>query len=194
MLSRRSMIAIVLASSALAAGDAFAQNQAIVGIQTATTYNADVRITAVDPSARTVAVIYSDGAMRTYKANPAVANLATAKVGDAVSIGFEEKRTFVLSGPNTKTPIPGSASVAAAVSAGQSTVGVYAMQSIGNWWVVSVDPGANTITLVSPNSGPVRTFNVTNQADREQLSRVKAGDNLTDINTELAVVSITPKA
>jgi hypothetical protein len=35
---------------------------------------------------------------------------------------------------------------------------------------------------------------VTNPAQREQLSRVKVGDSLTDINSQIAVVSITPKA
>src|SRR5262249_3128309 len=194
MFNRRSLMAIVLASSALAGGHAFAQGQAIVGIQTVTTYSADVRVTAVDPGARTVTVTYSDGAVRTYKVSAAVADFGATKIGDRVSIGFEDKHSFVLSGPNTPTPSAGAVSVTAVASAGQSAVGVWALQSIGNWWVVSVDPAANTITLVSPNSGPVRTFKVMSQTDRDQLSRVKPGDSLTDINNELAVVSMTPKA
>jgi hypothetical protein len=40
----------------------------------------------------------------------------------------------------------------------------------------------------------VRTYNVTTQAGREQLPRVKIGDSLTAINTQVLVVSITPKA
>jgi hypothetical protein len=60
--------------------------------------------------------------------------------------------------------------------------------------VTAVNPAGNTITLVSPNSGPVRTYNVTNPASQQQLSRVKPGDSLTDINSRVAVVSITPKA
>ena len=59
---------------------------------------------------------------------------------------------------------------------------------------MGVDPAANTITLVNPESGPVRTYNVTTQAGRDQLSRVTAGDSLTAINSQVLVVSITPKA
>jgi hypothetical protein len=40
----------------------------------------------------------------------------------------------------------------------------------------------------------VRTYNVTTQAGRDQLPRVTVGDSLTAINSQLLVVSITPKA
>jgi hypothetical protein len=59
---------------------------------------------------------------------------------------------------------------------------------------VGVNPAANTISLVNPAGGEVRTYNVTTQAGREQLPRVKVGDSLTAINTQVLVVSITPKA
>jgi hypothetical protein len=39
----------------------------------------------------------------------------------------------------------------------------------------------------------VRTYNVTTQAGREQLARVKVGDSLTDINSQVVAVAITPK-
>jgi hypothetical protein len=194
MFSRRSLITAVLAVSALAGGNAFAQGQATVGIQTVTTYSADARITAVDPNARTVTVTYADGAVRTHSVSPAVANFGATRIGDTVSLSFEDTRTFVLSGPNTPTPRPRDTSVTAAAATGGSVAGASASMSIANWWVVGVDPAANTITLVSPNSGPVRTYNVTTPAGREQLPRVKVGDSLTDISSQLLVMSITPKA
>jgi hypothetical protein len=193
MFNRRSLIGIALAGSVLAGGTAFAQDQAIVGIQTVTTYSADARITAVDPTARTVTVTYPDGAVRTHTVSPAVANFGATRIGDTVSIAFEDRRTFVLSGRNTQTPAGGKTRVTAAASMGQSVAGASASSSISNWWVVGVDPTANTITLVSPNSGPVRTYNVTTQAGREQLARVKVGDSLTDINSQVVAVAITPK-
>jgi hypothetical protein len=185
---------VVLVVPALAGGNAFAQGQAIVGIQTVTTYSADARITAVDPNARTVTVTYADGAARTHNVSPAVANFANTRVGDMVSIGFEETLSFVLSGPNTPTPRDRNTSVTAAASMGQSAAGVSASTAISNWWVVSVDPGAGKISLVNPGSGPVRTYSVTTPASREQLPRVKPGDSVTVINDQLVVVSITPKA
>jgi len=193
MFSRRSLIGIALAGSVLAGGNAFAQDQAIVGIQTVTTYSVDARITAVDTAARTVTVTYPDGAVRTHTVSPAVANFGAARIGDTVSIALEDRRTFVLSGRETPTPSDRSTRVTAAASMGQTVGGASASKSIANWWVVGVAPAANTITLVSPNSGPVRTFNVTTQAGREQLSRVKVGDSLTDINSQIVAVLITPK-
>jgi len=193
MFSRRSLIAIVLSSSALAAGSTFAQDQAIVGIQSQTTYFIDGRISAVDPTARTVTITPADGVARTLNVSAAAANLASTKVGDNVSLGIEDTRTFVLSGPRTKTPRERQSAAGIAVGTNQGVVGAAASSSITNWWVVGADPAANTITLVSPNSGPVRTFNVTNPASQQQLSRVKPGDSLTDINSRVAVVSITPK-
>jgi len=194
MFSRRSLITIAAASATLAAGPAFAQGQAIVGIQTSTTYSIDGRISAVDANARTVTIASTDGASRTLNVSSAAVNLASTRVGDNVSTIIEDTRTFVLSGPNTKTPQPGKTTAAIAVESSQGVAGVAGSTSIGNWWVVGVDPAANTITLVNPASGPVRTYNVTTDAGRQQLPRVKVGDSLTQINDRLAVVAITPKA
>jgi hypothetical protein len=194
MFNRRVFIATTFTGSLLAAGVTLAQDQAIVGIQTVTTYSADARITAVDPTARTVTVTYADGAVRTHNVSPAVANFSATRIGDMVSIGFEDRLSFVLSGRNTPTPRDRTTSVTAAASMGQSAAGVSASNAIANWWVVGVDPGAGTITLVNPASGPVRTYNVTTQAGREQLPRVKVGDSLTAINDQVVVVSIAPKA
>ena len=200
MLTRRSLIAIALASSALTAPPNLAQqalaqqDQAIVGIATTTHYSVDGRITAVDPNAHTVTITAADGSARMLNVRPTVANFANTKVGDNVSLNVEDTRTFVLSGPNTKTPQPGSAAVGAAVETAQGVTGAGVSKSIANWWVVGVDPAANTITLVNPGGGEVRTYDVTTPASRQQLSRVKQGDNLTEINGRVAVVAITPKS
>jgi hypothetical protein len=194
VLNRRGLIAVAVLGSTLAPAAIRAQDQAIVGIQTVTTYSADVRITAVDANARTVTVTYPDGAVRTHTVSPAVANFGAARVGDMVSIAFEDRLTFVLSDRKTPTPPNRDVSVVGTASSGQNLTGVSASQAVGTWWVVGVNPAANTITLVNPASGPVRTYNVTTQAGRDQLSRVKVGDSLTAINSQLLAVSITPKA
>ena len=170
-----------------------AQDQTIVGLRTVTTYSADARITAVDANARTVTVTYPDGAVRTHTVSPAVANFGATRIGDMVSIAFEDRMSFVLSGRTTPTPPNRDVSVVGTASAGQTVAGVSASQTIGTWWVVAVNPAANTITLVNPASGPVRTYSVTTQAGRDQLPRVKVGDSLTAINSQLVAVSITPK-
>ena len=103
MLTRRILILASLAGSMLLAGSAFAQGQPVVGISTVTTYSADARITAVDPAARTVSLAFANGATAVRQVSPQVANFAQTKVGDMVSLAFEDRLTFVLSGPNTKT-------------------------------------------------------------------------------------------
>ena len=195
MIGRRYLIAGTFAGAGLAAAGSALAQQATVGIQTVTTYSVDARITAVDPAARTVSLAFTNGATATRNVSQAVADFGARKVGDMVSVGFEDTLTFVLSGPNVATPRNRDTSVTATASAtGMGAAGVSASESIGNWWVGGVNPAANTISLVNPAGGEVRTYNVTTQAGREQLPRVKVGDSLTAINTQVLVVSITPKA
>ena len=193
MINRRYLMAGAFATALLAAGGVFAQDQATVGIQTVTTYSLDARITAVDPTARTVSLAFTNGATATRNVSQAVADFGARRVGDMVSVGFEDRLTFVLSAPNVQTPRARDNSVTAAASMGQSAAGVSASEAIANWWVVGVNPGAGTISLVNPAGGEVRTYNVTTPAGREQLPRVKVGDSLTAINTQVLVASITPK-
>jgi hypothetical protein len=194
MVNRRYLIAGAFMGAILAAGDSLAQGQATVGISTVTTYSSDARITAVDPAARTVSLAFTNGATATRTVSPAVANFGASRIGDMVSVGFEDRLTFVLSSPNVATPGDRSVSVTAAARAGSSAAGVTADQTVLNWWVVGVDPAAGTISLVNPAGGEVRTYNVTTSEGRAQLPRVKVGDSLTAINTQVLVVSIRPKA
>ena len=195
MFSRRSLIAVALAGSALGAGHSFAQtDQATVGIQTTTRYVLEGRIAAVDTNARTITIASVDGTQRMLGVSSMAANISSTKIGDNVVLGVEDTRTFVLSSPGVKTPPSSAGSVAAAVETNQGVAGGRLSDSIATWLVVSVDPAANTITLVNPGGGEVRTYNVTTDAGRQQLPRVKQGDNLTEINSRLVVASITPKA
>jgi len=194
MLSRRSLIVAALAGSALAGGHASAQDQATVGIQTTTHYSIVGRIAAVDTNARTVTITSADGTQRMLNVSPLAATITSTKVGDNVEAAIEDTRTFVLSSPGVRTPAPGAASAAGAVETSQGVAGARASMSIGNWVVVSVNPAGNTITLVNPGGGEVRTYDVTTDAGRQQLPRVKQGDSLTELNSRLVVAAITPKA
>ena len=197
MFNRRFIIAAVagatLGAATPAFAPAFAQGQATVGISTVTTYAADARITAVDTATRTVTLAYSNGATGTRTVAPSVANFAQTKVGDMVSVVFEDRLTFVLSGPSVKTPGDRDISATVVGRSGQSVGGATAGQTVANWWVTAVNPAANTISLVNPAGGEVKTFNVDTAAGREQLPRVKPGDALTVINSSVAVIGITPK-
>ena len=193
MLNRR-FFATVLSFCAAAGGAGVAQGQPVVGIQTVTSYYSDGRITAVDPTARTVTVTFPNGATRTHNVSPAVANFSATRIGDTVTVGFEDRLTFVLSGSNSSMPRESNDVAAGAITRGQRVAGIGAAETIQNWWVVGVDPNAGTLTLVDPDSGPLRTFKVTTQAGSEQLPRVKVGDGLTAINNQVLVISIGPRA
>jgi hypothetical protein len=104
MCYRRIWMAVGLMSWALVAAPGFAQDQAIVGIQTQSNYFVEGRIAAVDPTARSVTIVQTDGTPRTLSVSPAAANLVSTKVGDNVALNIDDTRTFVLSGRNTRTP------------------------------------------------------------------------------------------
>jgi hypothetical protein len=194
MISRRHLfVAALAAAPAFAAAKATAQGQAIVGLSTTTAYSVEGRITAVDPASRTVTLTMTDGSTLTAKVSQAVANLGSTKVGDTVVVGMEDKRTFVLSGPNTKTPSDRSTSVTAVGRMGNTSGAVAADKSITTWWVTAVDVAGNKISLVDPAGGQVRTFPVDGTAQRANLSRVKPGDNLTLISSEIVAVGLTQK-
>jgi VCBS repeat-containing protein len=194
MFIRRSLIGIAFVSSAIAATPVLAQGQATVGIQTTTHYTIAGRIAAVDTNARTLTITSADGTNRMLNVSPMAANITSTKVGDNVEVAVEDTRTFVLSSPGVKTPGAGAASAAIAVESSQGVAGARVSQSIGNWTVVSVNPAGNTITLVNPGGGEVRTYDVTTDAGRQQLPRVKQGDSLTELNSRIVVASITPKS
>ncbi|MBV8411445.1 MAG: hypothetical protein JOY64_27710 [Alphaproteobacteria bacterium] len=200
MFNRR-LVLLAAATTSLAAMPVLAlpvlaqsPSQPIVGIQSVTTYSAEARIAAVDPNARTVTFSFANGATATRKVSPSLANFNAARVGDMVSVGFEDRLTFVLAGPNAKVPANQNVGAMAAASIGKSGAAVMDDDAIQTWWVTAVDPSAGTIALVNPAGGQIRTYSVSTPADREQLPRVKPGDNVTVVNHELLVVSISPKA
>jgi len=199
MFNKRRLIALTVASSFVAgtfvaAASAFAQGTTpIVGISTVTTYSVDGRITAIDPTTRMVTLTLPSGATVNRKVTDAVQNLGIVKVGDDVFVGYEEKLSFVLSGPNARPPRDRDSSVVVGTSGPQSAAGVGASQMVANWWVVGVDASAGTLSLVNPAGGQVRTYNVVTPEGRAQLPRVKTGDYLTAVDSLILVVSITPK-
>jgi hypothetical protein len=202
MLSKRRLIGMALVGSFmggsfLAAGSAFAQgapgSTPIVGISTVTNYSVDGRISAIDPATRTVTLAVTGGGTVSRKMSEAVSNLGVLKVGDDVFVGYQEKISFVLSGPNARPPRDRDNSVVIGAAGPKAEAGVAASQQVANWWVVGVDTAGGKISLVNPAGGEVRTYNVTTPEGRAQLPRVKTGDYLTAIDSLILVISIVPK-
>ena len=197
MFNMRRMIATAFAGSFLATGNAFAQGAAgstpIVGISTVTSYSVDGRVTAIDPATRNVTLTTQTGSTVSRKVSPDVTNFGVLKIGDDVFVGYEEKLTFVLSGPNARPPRDRDNSVVVGAAGPKAEAGVALNQMVASWWVVGVDPAAARISLVNPAGGEVRTFGVSTAEARAQLPRIKNGDYLTAIDSLVLVVSIVPR-
>jgi hypothetical protein len=186
---------VALATILVTAGAAIAAAQVpghrpIVGTSTMKTRTETVTVVAVDPSARTVTLASSDGTSAMHKVGDSVQNLNQVKTGDTAVVSYQDQQSFVLSQPNEKAPP--SRDVTAALPnnrhGAQETVDVF------TYYVVNADPAANTITLVSPSSGPDLTYKVTDPLAQEELSRVKRGDKVTTIDKLELVVSIDIQA
>ena len=195
VISRGAMRAMALGALLVASGAAtgWSQGAPAAGISSVSAYSGTARITAVDPAARMVTLAFPDGRTASYKVGDTVQNLGQVRVGDTIEGAYEERLSFVLSGPNTATPRDRQVAAAARAAPGQTPAGAIARQTVMSWTVVRTDVAANSTSLVDPGGGQVRTFDVRTAEGRAQLPQVKAGDKLTAISTELTLVAVTPK-
>jgi hypothetical protein len=172
---------------------AWSQTAPLGGMSTVSTYSGSAKITAVDQANRTVTLAFADGRTATYKVGTAVQNLAQVSVGDTLDGAYEDRMSFVLSGPNTATPRDREVLAAVRAAPGQAPAGAIGRDVVTSWTVVSTNVSANTISLVNPAGGQVRTFDVRSPEGRAQLPNVKSGDKLTVISSELVVVAVSGK-
>ena len=195
IISRKTLWVAALGAALIASGTATAWSQGapITGISMVSSYSGTARITAVAPATRTVSLAFPDGRTGTYKVGEAVRNLGQVNVGDTIEGTYEERLSFVLSGPNTNTPSDREIAAAARAAPGEAPAGAIGRETVLTWTVVRTDVAGNTISLVNPAGGQIRTFDVRTPEGRAQLPRVKAGDKLTAISNELLVVAVVPK-
>jgi len=195
IISRRTMRAMALGTLLVASGPAtgWSQGAPVTGISSVSTYSGTARITAVSPTTRMMSLAFPDGRTASYKVGDAVQNLGQVSVGDTIEGAYEERLSFVLSGPDTAAPRDREVLAAARAVPGQMPAGGVARQTVVSWTVVRTDVAANSISLVDPGGGQIRTFDVRTAEGRAQLPRVKAGDKLTAISDELMLLAVTPK-
>ena len=186
-------LAFVAAVASTAWCQAASPGQPITGISSVTHYSSEARVSAIDTATRTITLALSDGRTVQRKVSEAVQNLGLVKLGDVVLVTYEQKMSFVLSGPQASTPSERVVGVVAGAKANNSSGAIVAKTAVANWTVVRTDVAGNTISLVDPTGGQVLTFDVITTAGRTALPRVKPGDGLTAVDTQIAVITITPK-
>ncbi len=123
------------------------------------------KVIAINQAMRVVTLAFPDGRSGNYKMAGAVQNFGQVNVGDTIDVSTEQRVSFAL--PGLATAAPG-------------------------WTVVSADVAANTISVVDPTNGQVRTFDARTAEGRAVLPQVKPGDRLTAFATELVVVTVVP--
>jgi hypothetical protein len=192
--TRAALLAAIMTSGAAGAWAQTPGTTPIVGLTTTTNTTNTAKVTALDLATRTMTVAFPDGTASTGKAGDAVQNLAQVKVGDTVVAAYQERLSFVLSDPNATTPSNRDTLGAVSAAPGQKPAGVLASQAVRTYYVVAVNPGANTISIVKPGGGQIRTVGVTDAAAQKDLSRVKPGDKLTVIDTQVLFATIERKA
>jgi hypothetical protein len=165
----------------------------VTGLSMTKAYKGEGKVTAIDRGTRTVTLVTADGRTITHKVSEAVRNLDQVKVGDTVVAAYEERTTYVLSGPNARMPGNQEMIVAGRTTKGQKPAGGVMREGVGSFTVVSTDTQANTITLVDAAGGQVYTYSVNDPAARTELGRVKPGDFLTMIDQQILVAGVVSK-
>ncbi len=161
------------------------------GISMTNSESVDGRITSVDAKSRQVTVALYDGKTVSGKVSEGVGGLDLVKVGDRVHAVLEETMTFVLSGPNAATPTNSAVAGMAVSGPNRLPAGIVGRKSVSSWLVVRTSVADNTISLVEPFGGQIQTFNVRTPEGRAALPRVKPGDKLTVVHTELMFAGVT---
>jgi hypothetical protein len=183
--------AVSFAAAAWSQAPAARGTQPITGFQVVTNSVGSAKVTAINPGARMVTLAFSDGRTGSYKVSDTI-QIGRLGIGDTIEASYEEWLSFVLSGPDARTPADRDIAGAVRTGPGQVPAGAVANQTVVTWIVVGTDVPANTLSLVNPAGGQVRTFAVKSAAGRAELPRVKPGDRLTAISTELIVVAVVP--
>jgi hypothetical protein len=190
--------AFVAALIAFSAAPALAQvpgDRPLVGVSLASSMPIAAVVAGIDPKGETVTLVFPSGTTSIQKVSSgAVRNLGELKVGEAVNVTYKERLTFIVSEPNAKTLPPQKAVAAMAAYHPQKELGALAAQDVRNFYVISTDPVAKTLSVVDSNGGAVRILSVDDPYAQAQLPLMKPGYKLTVIGVQAVVVAIDKRA
>ena len=184
-------VATLIASSAGPALTQVPGDRPLVGVSLASSTPIAAVLAGIDPNGEVVTLVLPGGATSTQKVSSgSVQNLRQLKVGEVVNVTYKERLTFIVSEPNAKTPPPQEAVAAMAAYHPQKEFGALAAQDVRNFYVVSADPGAKTLSVVDSNGGAVRTLSVDDPYAQAHLPLMKPGYKLTVIGVQAVIVAI----
>ena len=122
-------------------------------------------------------------------AGPAV-RLDQLKVGDTVNAQYYRSVAFAVAGPGGTAPADGAAEAVARPVQGPGGI-VFTTARISAT-VVGIDLPENSIDVIDPSGGAVRTIVVTDPNRIALLPTLNVGDTITATVSQALAVSITP--
>lgn len=169
-----------------------AQKGEMTGVGQGETVEMTATVQSVDYAKRTVTLVGPDGAAKTMKVGNEVRNFSQIQPGDDFVVRYSEAVVYVIAPPGTKVPDDVIAAAVARAEPGEKPAGGVAERVVITGLVTAVDPAANTISLVDPSGGMVRTLTVKNPEYQKMLPSVSVGDTVTAVISEALVASVTP--
>jgi Cu/Ag efflux protein CusF len=146
-------------------------------------------VTEVDAPKRHVTLKGPQGNLFPLRVGPDVRNLEQVKVGDRVSVRYEEALSLTLKKDGKELRSARETTGGARAAAGERPGGVVADQVEVTADVVAVNPKRQTVTL----RGPEQTVDLWVQ-DPNQLKLVKVGDQVQAVYTQALALSVEPAA
>lgn len=192
--TRAIVIAALIASGAASVPAQIPGDRPISGITLQSSMPIVATVVGVDPKGETVTLVLPGGTTTTQKVSSSVQNLRQLKIGEVVTVTYKERLTVIAAEPNAKTPPPQEAVAAIKAYAPQKEIGAVAAQDVRNFYVVSANPAARTVSVVDPNGGVVRTLTVDETVAQAQLPLLQPGYKLTVIGVQAVIVAIERRA
>ncbi|MBL8659723.1 MAG: hypothetical protein JNM75_08210 [Rhodospirillales bacterium] len=174
------------------APSARAQNADMTGIGQSETVVMTATVQSIDYAKRTLTLVGPEGATKTMKVGSEVRNFDQIQPGDTLLVHFREAAVYMIAPPGTKVPEDAIAAAVARAAPGELPAAGAAERVIVTGLVTGVDPAANTISLVDPSGGMVRTLAVKNPDYRKELPSIKVGDTITAVITEAVIAAVEP--
>lgn len=169
-----------------------AQKADVTGVGESETVVMTATVQSIDYAKRTVTLVGPEGATKTMKVGREVRNFAQIQPGDTLLVHFREAAVYMIAPPGTKVPEDAMAAAVARAAPGEMPAGGAAERVVVTGLVTGVDPAANTISLVDPSGGMVRTLAVKNPENQKALPSIKVGDTITAVITEAFIAAVEP--
>jgi len=163
----------------------------MAGVGRSATVTVRGAITAIDTAARKVTLRNQKGHTVTVTVPADVGDLSRVQVGDVVMATLRVSLRFVQSQPGIGGPKPSTTMRAGAARDGNAAAGAVSDKIVRTAVVMGVNPADNTVQLVDPAGGEVRTLHVRDPEMQQMLPRLRVGAIITMIATEVFAVAWT---